>query len=230
MREQRRSPYRHATAHRAPREFAAALTGGNVESKERFPHSHRHDYDYGCHIYSQPNQTRETPKLRLSLDKKTGAGQWVFMVRPPLWRKRNMKVTGGLRICIRPFECAALSSNLIVQPWKVLTYIRFPERRVQLLCHSSFASRPGGRRREPPSASSDRRKPQRDEPAEEQEKALSLTRRGFGFFPWPVGQETESRLWIVERREGEVDRGHAAPRSSPSRQTCYPRTASLRDG
>jgi putative transposase len=50
-----------ALAYRTPREFAAALAYGNVESKERFPHSHRHDYD--CELYSQPNQTRETPPI-----------------------------------------------------------------------------------------------------------------------------------------------------------------------
>jgi len=50
-----------ALAYRTPREFAAALAYGNVESKERFPHSHRHDYD--CGLYSQPNQTRETPAV-----------------------------------------------------------------------------------------------------------------------------------------------------------------------
>lgn len=51
-----------ALAYRTPREFAAALACGNVESKERFPHSHRHDCYYGCQLYSQP-QTRETPAI-----------------------------------------------------------------------------------------------------------------------------------------------------------------------
>jgi putative transposase len=50
-----------ALAYRTPREFAAALAYGNVESKERFPHSHRHDYD--GELYSPPNQTRETPAI-----------------------------------------------------------------------------------------------------------------------------------------------------------------------
>lgn len=52
-----------ALAYRTPREFAAALACGNVESKERFPHSHTHDYDDGCQLHSQPNQTRETPVI-----------------------------------------------------------------------------------------------------------------------------------------------------------------------
>ena len=52
-----------ALAYRTPREFAAALACGNVESKERFPHSHTHDYDDGCQLYSQPKQTRETPVI-----------------------------------------------------------------------------------------------------------------------------------------------------------------------
>ena len=51
-----------ALAYRTPREFAAALACGNVESKERFPHSHRHDCDDGWKLYSQP-QTRETPAI-----------------------------------------------------------------------------------------------------------------------------------------------------------------------
>jgi putative transposase len=50
-----------ALAYRTPREFAAALAYGNVESKERFPHSHRHDYDGG--LYSPLTQTRETPVI-----------------------------------------------------------------------------------------------------------------------------------------------------------------------
>jgi len=41
----------------------SALACGNVDSKERFPHSHRHDYDDGCQLHSQPNQTRVTPVI-----------------------------------------------------------------------------------------------------------------------------------------------------------------------
>ena len=52
-----------ALGYRTPREVAAALAYGNVESNERLPHSHRHGYDYGCQLCSQPNQTRETPAL-----------------------------------------------------------------------------------------------------------------------------------------------------------------------
>jgi len=50
-----------ALAYRTPREFAAVIAYGNVESKERFPHSHRHDYDDG--LYSPLTQTRETPVM-----------------------------------------------------------------------------------------------------------------------------------------------------------------------
>src|SRR3974377_2317300 len=49
--------------YRSPREFSIAMGYGNVESKERFPHSHSPDYDDGCQIYLQPNQNRETPLI-----------------------------------------------------------------------------------------------------------------------------------------------------------------------
>ena len=47
-------------AYRTPAEFAASLACGDMESQQRFPHLHRHD-DYGCEIYSQPTQMRESP-------------------------------------------------------------------------------------------------------------------------------------------------------------------------
>ena len=49
--------------YRTPREFSIAMGYGNVESKERFPHSHSPDYDDGCQIYSQSKQNRETPAI-----------------------------------------------------------------------------------------------------------------------------------------------------------------------
>ena len=49
--------------YRTPREFSIAMGYGNVESKERFPHSHSPDYDDGCQIYLQPNKNRETPVI-----------------------------------------------------------------------------------------------------------------------------------------------------------------------
>jgi putative transposase len=49
--------------YRTPREFSIAMGYGNVESKERFPHSHSPDYDDGCQIYLQPNKNRETPLI-----------------------------------------------------------------------------------------------------------------------------------------------------------------------
>jgi putative transposase len=52
-----------ALAYRTPREFSIALACGDVESKPRFPHPHRPDYDGGCQIYSQPKQNRETPVM-----------------------------------------------------------------------------------------------------------------------------------------------------------------------
>jgi putative transposase len=49
--------------YRTPREFSIAMGYGNMESKERFPHSHSPDYDDGCQIYLQPNKNRETPVI-----------------------------------------------------------------------------------------------------------------------------------------------------------------------
>ena len=49
--------------YRTPREFSIAMGYGNVESKQRFPHSHSPDYDDGCQIYLQPNHNRETPAI-----------------------------------------------------------------------------------------------------------------------------------------------------------------------
>ena len=66
------------------------------------------------------------------------------MYGPPPRRKRKMKMTGGLRKCIRPFlehellttmECAAPSSYLVRQSWKTFPVDRFRERRVRPLCH-----------------------------------------------------------------------------------------------
>jgi putative transposase len=47
--------------YKTPREFAASQGYGDVESKERFPHPH--SPDYGCEVYSWPNQNRETPAI-----------------------------------------------------------------------------------------------------------------------------------------------------------------------
>ena len=49
-------------AYRTPAEFRIALGYGDVESKERFPHSHSPDYD-GGEIYSPTNLNRETPVM-----------------------------------------------------------------------------------------------------------------------------------------------------------------------
>lgn len=49
-------------AYRTPREFAASLGYGDVESKPRFPHLHSPDYD-GGEIYSPSNRNRETPVI-----------------------------------------------------------------------------------------------------------------------------------------------------------------------
>jgi len=48
--------------YKTPREFAASLGYGDVESKERFPHLHSPDYDCD-ELYSSPNQNRETPVI-----------------------------------------------------------------------------------------------------------------------------------------------------------------------
>ena len=47
--------------YRTPREFSIAMACGDVESKERFPHPHRPDYD--DEIYSPLTQNRETPVM-----------------------------------------------------------------------------------------------------------------------------------------------------------------------
>ena len=48
--------------YKTPREFAASLGYGDVESKERFPHLHSPDYGYDG-LYSLANQNRETPVM-----------------------------------------------------------------------------------------------------------------------------------------------------------------------
>ena len=48
--------------YKTPREFAASLGYGDVESKERFPHLHSPDYDCDG-LYSLANQNRETPVM-----------------------------------------------------------------------------------------------------------------------------------------------------------------------
>jgi hypothetical protein len=49
-------------AYRTPAEFRIVLGYGDVESKERFPHLHRPDYD-GGEIYSPTDLNRETPVI-----------------------------------------------------------------------------------------------------------------------------------------------------------------------
>jgi len=49
-------------AYRTPAEFSRTLGYGDVESKQRFPHPHTHDYD-GGEIYSPTNLNRETPAI-----------------------------------------------------------------------------------------------------------------------------------------------------------------------
>jgi putative transposase len=49
-------------AYRTPAEFRRTLGHGDVEGIQRFPHSHRPDYD-SSEIYSPSNLNRETPAM-----------------------------------------------------------------------------------------------------------------------------------------------------------------------